>query len=86
MDIKWSALGEVAVVSFAVGVAIVVIFAVGVLASSVAAQSAQPAEGGHEGAAARSGGTLAYAAAGLCFLACVLIAAYGIYLIVPQFH
>ena len=85
MDIKWSALGEVAVVSFAVGVAIVVIFAVGVLASSVAAQAAQPAEGGHEGAAAR-GGTLAYAAAGLCFLACVLLAAYGIYLIVPQFH
>ena len=85
MDIKWSALGEVAVVSFAVGVAIVVIFAVGVLASSVAAQAAQPAEGGHEGTAARSG-TLAYAAAGLCFLACVLIAAYGIYLIVPQFH
>ena len=80
MDIKWSALGEVAVVSFAVGVAIVVIFSVGVLAS---------AQGDEDGAPARDGvrgGTLGNAAAALCFLACALIAAYGIYLIVPQFH
>jgi hypothetical protein len=76
MDIKWSSLGEVAAVGFAVGVAIVVIFAVGVLAS---------AQGGEDGAPAR-GGALAHVAAGLCFLACALIAAYGIYLIVPQFH
>jgi hypothetical protein len=76
MDIKWSALGEVALVSFAVGVAIVVIFSVGILAS---------AQGGEDGAPAR-GRTLGNAAAGLCFLACALIAAYGIYLIVPQFH
>ncbi|HZE32383.1 MAG TPA: hypothetical protein VE198_13210 [Actinoallomurus sp.] len=76
MDIKWSALGEVAVVSFAVGVAIVVIFSVGVLAS---------AQGDEDGAPAR-GGRLGNAAAGLCFLASALIAAYGIYLIVPQFH
>lgn len=76
MDIKWSALGEVALVSFAVGVAIVVIFSVGILAS---------AQGGEDGARAR-GGMLGNAAAGLCFLACALIAAYGIYLIVPQFH
>jgi hypothetical protein len=79
MNIKWSALGEVAMVSFAVGVAIVVIFSVGVLASSVGAQ------GGQDGSPARSG-AFANAAAGLCFLACALIAAYGIYLIVPQFH
>jgi hypothetical protein len=76
MDIKWTALGEVALVSFAVGVGIVVICAVGVLAS---------AQGGEDGGTARGGG-LANAAAGLCFLACALIAAYGIYLIVPQFH
>ncbi|GAB2867438.1 hypothetical protein GCM10027176_81410 [Actinoallomurus bryophytorum] len=76
MDIKWSALGEVALVSFAVGVAIVVIFSVGILAS---------AQGSDDGAPSR-GGTLGNAAAGLCFLACALIAAYGIYLIVPQFH
>ncbi|MDN3354051.1 hypothetical protein [Actinomadura sp. DC4] len=74
MDIKWSALGEVALVSLAVGVAIVVIFSVGVLASSL---------GGADDAPPARTGTLA---AGLCFLACALIAAYGIYLIVPQFH
>jgi hypothetical protein len=81
MNVKWSALGEVALVSFGAGVAIVVIFAVGVLAWSAGSQA-----GSGEGEApARSGG-LGNAAAGLCFLACALIAAYGIYLIVPQFH
>jgi hypothetical protein len=76
MSIKWGALGEVAAVSLAVGVAIVVIFAVGVLA-----WSAGTSESRSEGR-----GGLPNAAAGLCFLACGLIAAYGIYLIVPQFH
>lgn len=75
MNITWGALSEVAAVSFAVGVAIVVIFAVGVLASSANA----PQTG-------RRGGALPAVAAGLCFLACALIAAYGIYLIVPRFH
>lgn len=76
MDIKWGALGEVAAVSFAVGVVIVVIFAVGVLAWSTG-RGSRP-----EG----RGGGLPNAAAALCFLACAVIAAYGIYLIVPQFH
>jgi hypothetical protein len=67
MDIKWSALSEVALVSFGVGVGIAVVFAVGVLAWS---QSGS----GEDGAAAR-GGTLGNVAAGLCFLACALIAA-----------
>ena len=31
-------------------------------------------------------GVLGLAQAGLCFLACVAVVAYGIYLIVPQFH
>ncbi|MCO5972971.1 hypothetical protein [Actinoallomurus soli] len=77
MNVKWSALGEVAVVAFAVGVAIVVIFAVGVLAWSVrpAADTGRDRDG-----------TLATVAAGLCFLACALIVCYGIYLVVPQFH
>ncbi|MFL6052999.1 MAG: hypothetical protein ACJ72W_08810 [Actinoallomurus sp.] len=77
MNIKWSALGEVAVVAFAVGVAIVVIFAIGVLA-----WSARPAADTGRG----RDGSLATVAAGLCFLTCALIVGYGIYLIVPQFH
>jgi ABC-type nickel/cobalt efflux system permease component RcnA len=83
MNIKWSSLGEVAVVSLAVGVAIVVIFAVGVLAWSLRERAT--AEGGASGGTA--GNTpLLTVAAGLCFLACAAIIAYGIYLIVPQFH
>ena len=78
MDIKWNALGEVAVVSFAVGVTIVVIFAVGVLTWSMRPRATEVGRGG--------GGTLATVGAGLCFLACALIVCYGIYLIVPQFH
>jgi ABC-type nickel/cobalt efflux system permease component RcnA len=78
MHIKWNALGEVATVSFAVGVAIVVIFAVGILAWSV-----RSPEGAHHG---RGGNTTLATAAGLCFLACAVIVGYGIYLIVPQFH
>jgi hypothetical protein len=79
MSIKWSSLGEVAVVSLGVGVAIVVIFAVGVLAWSLRARVG-------EGATDRPNATAVTAAAGLCFLACALIIVYGIYLIVPQFH
>ncbi|MCW2864404.1 MAG: hypothetical protein JWP48_6112 [Actinoallomurus sp.] len=78
MDIKWSALSEVALVSFGAGVGIVVIFAVGALAWSQG--------GSGEDEAAARGGALGNAAAAVCFLACALIAAYGIYLIVPQFH
>ncbi|MEV5747890.1 hypothetical protein AB0L00_08730 [Actinoallomurus sp. NPDC052308] len=77
MNIKWSALGEVAVVASAVGVSIVVIFAVGVLAWSV-----RPTAGTGRG----RDGALSAVAAGLCFLACALIVCYGIYLVVPQFH
>lgn len=75
MNVKWSSLGEVAVVSLGVGVAIVVIFSVGVLAASL---RVRPAGGAR--------GPLPTVAAGLCFLACALIVVYGIYLIVPQFH
>lgn len=76
MNIKWGALGEVAAVSFAVGVVIVVIFAVGVLAWSTGEAESRP-----EGR-----GGLPSVAAVLCFLACAVIAAYGLYLIIPQFH
>ncbi|MFF3562204.1 hypothetical protein ACFYXS_19410 [Streptomyces sp. NPDC002574] len=73
MQLDWSALGEVAAVSTGVTVGVVVVFALGVLGLS-------RAEGSRDGA------TVSYAAAGLCFLACAAVVAYGIYLIVPQFH
>ncbi len=88
MDIKWNALGEVAAVSFAVGVTIVAIFAVGVLAWSHNGTPEPPHDEGRtrESTAAHVPGGLSLAASALCFLACALITAYGIYLIVPQFH
>jgi hypothetical protein len=41
-----------------------------------------------EGAREEGGGTctLGLTQAGLCFVACAAVVAYGIYLIVPQFH
>ncbi len=81
MNIKWSALAEVAVVSLGVGVAIVVVFAVGVLAWSLRAET-----GTDTGEPGAPNGSLLTVAGGFCFLACALIVAYGIYLIVPQLH
>ncbi|GAQ55626.1 hypothetical protein [Streptomyces acidiscabies] len=73
MHLNWSALGQVAVVSLGVTVAVVVVFSLGVLGL---------ARGPEEGSATVAG----RAQAGLCFLACAAVVAYGIYLIVPQFH
>jgi hypothetical protein len=93
MDIKWSSLGEVALVSLAVGVGVVVIFTLGVLAWSLLPRSEATERGGTEpssaepiAAGAGANPAVLRAAAGLCFLACALIVGYGLYLIVPQFH
>ncbi|MGW4515266.1 hypothetical protein ACWEO4_25445 [Streptomyces sp. NPDC004393] len=77
MHLDWTALGQVTAVSIGVTVAVVVVFALGVLGLAQA-----------EHARERDGGThaLGLAQAGLCFLACAAVVAYGIYLIVPQFH
>ena len=77
MDLDWSALGQVTAVSIGVTVVMVVVFALGVLGLAR-----------YEGARDGAGGTssLGMAQAGLCFLACAAVVAYGIYLIVPQFH
>ncbi|MFF8874826.1 hypothetical protein [Streptomyces massasporeus] len=63
--------------SVGVTVAVVVVFALGVLGL------ARP-----EGTRARQDGTssLGLGQATLCFLACAAVVAYGIHLIVPQFH
>ncbi|MEV6027589.1 hypothetical protein [Streptomyces sp. NPDC052036] len=77
MHLDWTALGQVTAVSIGVTVAVVVVFALGVLGLAQA-----------DAARERDGGThaLSLAQAGLCFLACAAVVAYGIYLIVPQFH
>ncbi|MEX3103194.1 MULTISPECIES: hypothetical protein [unclassified Streptomyces] len=78
MHLNWSALGQVAAVSLGVTVAVVVVFSLGVLGLARGPEEDTPA-----------GGTASVAGrlqAGLCFLACAAVVAYGIYLIVPQFH
>ncbi|MER6224508.1 hypothetical protein ACWCYL_26100 [Streptomyces sp. 900105755] len=76
MTIDWTALGQVTAVSIGVTFAVVVVFAFGVLGLAR-----------YEGAKEQGGTSAAgVAQAGLCFLACVAVVAYSIYLIVPQFH
>ena len=72
-SIAISFIGQISRLVFAV----VVVFAVGVLGLARV-----------EGARENDGGThtLGLAQAGLCFVACAAVVAYGIYLIVPQFH
>ncbi|MET8974454.1 hypothetical protein ABZX85_02445 [Streptomyces sp. NPDC004539] len=79
MHLNWSALGQVAAVSLGVTVAVVVVFSLGVLGLARGDEGAA----GSEGAAV---GVVGRVQAGLCFLACAAVVAYGIYLIVPQFH
>ena len=78
MSIDWTALGQVTAVSVGVTVAVVVVFALGVLGRA-RFEGAQERPGG-------AGAPLGLAQAGLCFLACAAVVAYGIHLIVPQFH
>ncbi|MET9085696.1 hypothetical protein ABZX77_28075 [Streptomyces sp. NPDC004237] len=76
MSIDWTSLGEVTAVSIGVTFAVVVVFAFGVLGYAR-----------HEDAKEQGGtSTVGIAQAGLCLLACAAVVAYGIYLIVPQFH
>ncbi|MFI0720693.1 hypothetical protein [Streptomyces sp. NPDC021224] len=73
MDVKWGSLAEVAVVSFGATVGVVLVFALGVraLAGRAADRPAGPARN---------------VAAGACFTVCAAAVAYGLYLLVPQFH
>jgi len=77
MQLDWSALGEVAAVSTGVTVGVVVVFALGVLGLA-RAETAREGDGGTD--------PVGLGVAGLCFLACASVVAYGICLIVPQFH
>ncbi|MGW2617986.1 hypothetical protein [Streptomyces sp. NPDC001500] len=77
MSIDWTALGQVTAVSVGVTVAVVAVFTLGVLGLA----RAEDGRAGHAGAPVAG-----RAQACLCFLACAAVVAYGIRLIVPQFH
>jgi hypothetical protein len=79
ISIHWAGLAEVAEVSLLFGVGIVVVFALGVIGLSKFEQ----ARAGEGSASTRAGG---FALAGTAFLVCAAAVAYGLYLIIPQFH
>ena len=76
MNIDWTSLGEVAVVSIGVAVGVVIIFTLGVLALAH-----REAHTNHNGT-----GALALVGAALCFAACAAVVLYSIYLIIPPLH
>ncbi|MEV4320176.1 hypothetical protein [Actinocrispum sp. NPDC049592] len=71
MHINWSGLGEVFAIALAAGVGLVVLFSLG-----IAALGRRNNEG--EATAVNT------AVAGVCFLACVALVGYGIYLVVAK--
>ncbi|HEY5113895.1 MAG TPA: hypothetical protein VIJ00_00070 [Nakamurella sp.] len=75
MTINWGALGLVAAVTLAATLAIVGLFSLGVAALT----SAQRARVG-------PAGTVTTVAGYACLAISALIAVYGLYLIIPQFH
>jgi hypothetical protein len=79
MSIKWGSLGEVFLVGLGVTVAVVVLFSLGVNALAARAAALDAAS---DGSAAGRGVGASTAIAVLCFGVCVLVVAYGIYLIV----
>jgi hypothetical protein len=74
MNINWGAFGTVFLVSFGAGVIVIVLFSLGVA-------SMTPRAAAGEGASTPRG-PLSRWAAGLCFLACAAVLAYGLYIIV----
>ncbi|HEX3780177.1 MAG TPA: hypothetical protein VHX38_10950 [Pseudonocardiaceae bacterium] len=72
MGINWGDLGEVLVASLVATVCVVALFSVGVIGLS---RQTTAKEQGTSGAAPLTGAVI-------CFAACLLIVAYGIYLIV----
>jgi hypothetical protein len=81
ISINWTDLGKVAEVAGAFAIGIVVVFAVGVLGLSRWETSRQAAT---DSAATARPNPFGAVLAGACFLACLAAAAFGIYLIVPQ--
>lgn len=86
MALDWSGLGEVALVSVGATVGVVFVFALGVRILSHRDEDEEPDGRPRLAGGRRRPSALARAVAGLCFLACAAAVAYGLYLIIPQFH
>ena len=80
VTIDWGALGEVFLVSFGAAVGVIVLFSIGV--SALATPVTEPAR--HGGSVEGARPPWARAIGMLCFLACALVVAYGLYLIIVK--
>jgi hypothetical protein len=75
VHIDWNAFGEVLLVSFGTAVGVMVLFAFGTaMLAGPGGGAGGPRDGAGVGAGAR-------AIAGLCYLACAAVVAYGLYVI-----
>jgi hypothetical protein len=79
MNINWSALGEVFVVSFGAAIAVIVLFSMGIRALAGPAVDPTPTP-------EQAAGNVASrpVLAGSCFLGCALVVGYGLYLIIVK--
>ena len=90
MQIKWDDLGQVAEVSFAFGVGIVVVFTLGVLGLGRRNEGRRDDGRRDESRRYQDGGAraraVALSGAVVAFALCAAAVAYGLYLLIPQFH
>jgi hypothetical protein len=82
VTIDWGALGVVFLVSFGAAVGVIVLFALGVSALATPSAEPTPTPGGSDEKVARP--PWAWPLGMLCFLACTLVVAYGLYLIIAK--
>jgi len=75
MNVNWSGLGEVFGIALLAGVGIVVLFSLGIMSLGRRERARQ--DGG-------SATAVSAVAAGVCFLLCLGIVGYGIYLVVAK--
>lgn len=82
MGVKWGSLTDVLVASLGITILVVVMFSLGIVAWARSGADDGPRRGAR--AVPRGGRQkAAFVVAGLCFAACLAVAAYGIDVIVP---
>ena len=82
VTINWGALGMVCLVSFGTAVGVIVLFALGVNALATPETGPAAAPGESTGKGVRP--PWIWPVGMLCFLACALVVAYGLYLIIVK--
>ena len=82
VTIDWGSLAMVFFVSFGAAVGVIVLFALGVTALATPSSASSPAQSQTRANISRP--PWAWPVARLCFVACALVVAYGLYLIIAK--